>query len=215
MWCLRGDARNRSIRCAVAGGVLLPRQVVQEHPHRLHAEVLGPAELLVDGLRVERVGLPHLELVDGRRRDVVAADQPRLLRVPLVRLCLGPAGVGAGASASVRTLPISRRPMSRALVIVLPFLFNGDTYSQALPGFRSPTQGASSRATVVTVCRIYLTSNVPGYAADGAVAHAHAELAGLDHPLHVTIVEAKLGWAERERHPARDAGRERHPLGIP
>src|SRR5262245_14025613 len=51
-----------------------------------------------------------------------------------------------------------------------------------------------------------------GHAADGAVAHAHAELAGLDHPLHATIVEAKLGWAERERHAARDAGRERHPL---
>ena len=65
MWCFAAIVEEPVDPRAVAGGVLLPRQVVQEHPHRRHAEALGPAELLVDRGRIERVGLPHLELVDG------------------------------------------------------------------------------------------------------------------------------------------------------
>ena len=87
---LRGDVEEAIDPLAITVGVLLPRQVVQEHPHRRHAETFGPAELLVDRLRIEGVGLPHLELVDGGGRNVVAADQPRLLRVPVVGLGLGP-----------------------------------------------------------------------------------------------------------------------------
>ena len=82
------------MRCAVALRVLLPGQVVQEHPHRRHPEALGPPEFLVNRGRVERVGLPHLELVDGGCRDVVAADEPRLRGVPLRGLLFGPASGG-------------------------------------------------------------------------------------------------------------------------
>ena len=88
---LRGDVEEPVDPLPIAVGVLLPRQIVQEHPHRRHAEAFGPAELLVDRSRIERVRLPHLELVDGGGRDVVAADQPWLLRVPVVGLRLGPA----------------------------------------------------------------------------------------------------------------------------
>ena len=58
---------------------------------RVHAERLGPAQLAVDGGRVERVGLPHLELVDGGGRGEVAADEPRLGAVPLGRPRFRPA----------------------------------------------------------------------------------------------------------------------------
>ncbi len=88
---LRGDVEELIDSPLITLGVLLPRQIMQEHPHRRHAEPFGPAELLVDRFRIERLGLPHLELVDRGCRNVVAADQPWLLRVPLVGLRLGPA----------------------------------------------------------------------------------------------------------------------------
>jgi hypothetical protein len=84
----RGDVEEAIDSLAIADGILLPRQVVQKHPHCRHPETLGPAELLFDRLRIERLGLPHLEFVDRRGRNVVAADQPRLLGVPVVRLRL-------------------------------------------------------------------------------------------------------------------------------
>ena len=40
---------------------------------------------------IEGVGLPHFELVDGVGGDVVAADEPGLMRVPGVGLGFGPA----------------------------------------------------------------------------------------------------------------------------
>jgi len=66
--------------------ILLPEFVVQEHAHGVHADCLRPAELLVDLRRVEGVGLPHLELVDGVGRNVVAAHEPALVCVPAVGL---------------------------------------------------------------------------------------------------------------------------------
>ena len=48
----------------------------------------GPAEFLIDAFGIEGVGLPHLEFVDGVRRDVVAADEPGLLGVPVLRSLL-------------------------------------------------------------------------------------------------------------------------------
>ena len=55
-------------------GVLLPKQVVKIDAHRIHAQTLGPPEFKIDPLRVERVSLPHLQLVNGARGVVVAAD---------------------------------------------------------------------------------------------------------------------------------------------
>ena len=61
-----------------AAGVLLPQEIVKEDAHGVEPEVLGPAELLVDDGRVEGRRLPHLERVDGRPGDVVAAERPGL-----------------------------------------------------------------------------------------------------------------------------------------
>ena len=63
---------------------------MKEYAHGVHADALGPAELHIDALRIERIGLPHFQLVDCRGRDVVRAYQPPLLCVPVARLRLGP-----------------------------------------------------------------------------------------------------------------------------
>ena len=82
--------------------IFLPRQVVQKDPDAGEAQALGPAELAVDRGQVERVGLPHLELVDRRARREVAADEPGMFTSP----CLGPrdrpgAWLGGGAATRV------------------------------------------------------------------------------------------------------------------
>src|SRR5579862_794987 len=61
-----------------AGGILLPEQVMQEHAHGVHAQAFGPAEFLVDLLRIESGCLPHLEFVDRVGWYVVASHQPGL-----------------------------------------------------------------------------------------------------------------------------------------
>ena len=71
--------------------ILLPKQIVQKHAHRVHADALSPAQLAVVRRRVKRVGLPHLQLVDGIRRQIVRAHQPRLRVVPGLGLRLAPA----------------------------------------------------------------------------------------------------------------------------
>jgi hypothetical protein len=76
---------------AEAGGILLPEQVVEENAHCVHADAFRPAELQVDALGVEGRRLPHLQFVDGRRGDVVRADEPGLLPIPVVGPLFGPA----------------------------------------------------------------------------------------------------------------------------
>ncbi len=71
--------------------VLLPKQIMQEHAHRRHAQTLRPTQLQVDPLWVERIRLPHLQFVNGVGRQIVAADRPRLLRIPGIGLLSGPA----------------------------------------------------------------------------------------------------------------------------
>src|SRR5262249_41160400 len=71
--------------------VRFPGEVVQEDAHGVEADLLGPAQLAVNRLGVERVGLPHFELIDGGAGDEVAADEPGLLGVPGVGLVGGPA----------------------------------------------------------------------------------------------------------------------------
>src|SRR5580698_4493742 len=60
------------------GSVLLPEEVVQEDPHRVHAQTLSPTQFLVDLLRIKAGGLPHFEFIDCVCRDKVAAHQPGL-----------------------------------------------------------------------------------------------------------------------------------------
>jgi hypothetical protein len=96
---LLGDGEELVDAVEEAGFVLLPEEVVEEDAHGVEAEALGPAEFSVDGAEVERVGLPHLELVDRAAGDVVAADEPGLFLVPGIRLLNGP---GTGALAALR-----------------------------------------------------------------------------------------------------------------
>ncbi len=86
---LRGDGEKGVDALLEAFGILLPKLVVEEDAHGVHADGLRPAQLLVDLLRVKGIGLPHFQLVDGAAVDVVAADEPWLLRhtsrLPFVR----------------------------------------------------------------------------------------------------------------------------------
>ena len=43
--------------------IVFPEQVMKEHPDRVKSEFFRPAQLAVDGSRIEGFGLPHLELV--------------------------------------------------------------------------------------------------------------------------------------------------------
>jgi hypothetical protein len=70
--------------------VLVPEKIMQEDPDRVEAQPFGPAEFLVDSLRVEGLRLPHLQRVDGRPGDVVAAERPRLRVGPGPGPGLGP-----------------------------------------------------------------------------------------------------------------------------
>ena len=86
MWCFAAMSRNRSMRarnpaasCCHGRSCRNTRIVVMPRPSA-HPSSLS----IVAG--VERVGLPHLELVDGAGRDVVAADQPRLLAYQVLAL---------------------------------------------------------------------------------------------------------------------------------
>jgi hypothetical protein len=68
--------------------ILGPKQVVKKHTHRVHSKTFRPAELEINPFRIERVSLPHLELIDRACRVVIAADEPRLPGVPVARLLL-------------------------------------------------------------------------------------------------------------------------------
>ena len=54
-------------------------------------EAFGPAEFFIDFGGIERIGLPHFELVDGIGRDEIAADNPGLASIPGTRGFPGPA----------------------------------------------------------------------------------------------------------------------------
>src|SRR5262249_53186384 len=58
--------------------VVAPRQVVQKHANRVKAQRLGPTQLAIDRRRIECFGLPHLELIDRRARQEIAANKPGL-----------------------------------------------------------------------------------------------------------------------------------------
>src|SRR6516225_3387881 len=73
-----------------ANGVLFPKQIVEKNAHRIHAHRFCPAHFFVDLSRVESLLLPHLELVDRGLRYVIAAHQPWLTTVPVIRLLLRP-----------------------------------------------------------------------------------------------------------------------------
>ncbi len=88
---LRRDGQKAVDAFLKTCGILLPEQVVEKDPHRVHAHRLCPGEFGIDLGRVEGCLLPHFQLVDRRLGNVITANQPRLLRVPGVRFLLRPA----------------------------------------------------------------------------------------------------------------------------
>ena len=58
---------QRGAGAVFQAAVPLLDQVVQEDPHGVHPDAFGPAQFAVDGGGVEALGLPHFQLVDGRR----------------------------------------------------------------------------------------------------------------------------------------------------
>ena len=87
---LGGDSQEGIDSLPEPSLILLPQQIVQEHSHRVHADALRPAQLQVNPFGVERVGLPHLKLVDRGGWGVVGADQPGLFFIPGVGTRGGP-----------------------------------------------------------------------------------------------------------------------------
>ena len=71
-------------------GILLPEQIMQEDPHGVHAEALRPAQFLIDPFEVERLRLPHFQLIDRGSGREIGPDEPGLLFPPIVGLGLGP-----------------------------------------------------------------------------------------------------------------------------
>ena len=72
--------------------ILLPEQIMQKHPHGVQPQRFGPAQFCVDPLRIESIRLPHLEFVDCIGRNVIAADEPWLLCIPVIRGLFFPTG---------------------------------------------------------------------------------------------------------------------------
>jgi hypothetical protein len=69
------------LEAALIGG---PELIVKEHPRGVVAIELRPAQFGIDAPGVERIGLKHLELVDGVRRNIVCSDEPALRLIPTV-----------------------------------------------------------------------------------------------------------------------------------
>jgi hypothetical protein len=76
--------------------ILFPWNVVQEHPHGVHPNALGKAQLAVDRRGIECILLPHLELVDRSAWNEITADNPGLPVVPSLGFFSRPAWIGGG-----------------------------------------------------------------------------------------------------------------------
>src|SRR3954467_785375 len=79
-------------------GVLLPKLILQENAHGVHADRLTQPQFSVIDGRIEGGGLEHLKLVDSVRGNVVCADKPRLASVPGIGRVFSPAAATSGLS---------------------------------------------------------------------------------------------------------------------
>ena len=75
-------------------GRVLPEQIVQKHPHGIHANAFGHGQFFIDGCRVEGVGLEHFQFVDGVGGGVVGAYQKRFFGIPGIGFGRRPAAEG-------------------------------------------------------------------------------------------------------------------------
>ncbi len=64
--------------------IFLIRDVVQVHANHVESEPFGVPEFAIDRVGVEGVGLPHLQLVDGRAGDEIASDRPGTIHIPRI-----------------------------------------------------------------------------------------------------------------------------------
>ena len=87
---IRDELRKPAAEPGPVGG---PQLIVKKHPHGVHTNSLGHAELAIDATRIVGASLKHLELVHGGRGDIVRAEQPSLRCIP---------GVGAVSRPSSR-----------------------------------------------------------------------------------------------------------------
>ena len=83
-----GDLEKLREKLLVGPRIVLPDQELQQYADRVVADAGGKGQLLVDDLRIERVGLPELGRVPRVAWQVIAAVDPRLRIVSLPRLLL-------------------------------------------------------------------------------------------------------------------------------
>ena len=83
-------ARNLSIRLRNPPGSCFQSRSWRKTRMVFMPRFSAQMQLQIDAVDIERLGLPHLQLIHRVRRNVVAANQPRLPRIPLVRLLLRP-----------------------------------------------------------------------------------------------------------------------------
>ena len=81
---LIGNVQKSVHALGAAARVFVPWNFVQEDAHGVHADGLRPSQLGIDYHRVERIGIPHLDLIDGAGGNVIDADVPGLLGIPEV-----------------------------------------------------------------------------------------------------------------------------------
>ena len=82
--------------------VVHPGELVKIETDGVEPDLRCPAQFPFDGSRVETVWMPHLEKIDGARRQEIEAADPWPGRPPSIRLGFGPAGHGSRLLAEVR-----------------------------------------------------------------------------------------------------------------
>src|SRR6202022_2706491 len=83
-------------------GVLLPEQIVQKHPHGVHAELLRPSQLQVGG--VSGVTEQHPCSNQEKPSDVLHTDYGRLIEPPSTAVCGGCQVLASSASIAAMIL---------------------------------------------------------------------------------------------------------------
>src|SRR5712664_863034 len=145
---LRGDLQKPVNSRPEARRILLPRQIVQEYAHAVQADGFGPSQFPVDPLWIECFLLPHLEFVDRGCRNVIATDNPRLLRIPLRRFLFRPTTSGAlGRCASTESSKKQRNQRTEFCFTHVPSSGELDGRAFVQPG----AQGARASPRLVVL----------------------------------------------------------------
>src|SRR5579884_854583 len=98
---LRANSEELVDSSLESSGILLPKEIVKEDAHGVHADSFRPAKFTIDLRRIKSIGLPHLKLVDRRSRKKIASHQPWLVGIPIIGLRFSPAWSGTLSRAEV------------------------------------------------------------------------------------------------------------------